>query len=291
MYPIGRHMFPPHRYYYLQNFISAIVWVRERNGDLLNTAERRFMAQFEQLPQFSQALLVRMILRRGPWFLENKLAYAEIPDIGEAAAPLLELGWLDAEQPMTLGELFALHTKPELLRLFAQFQVHNGMRKAQILQSLVTAQPIMQTYFGWNPQSLQGAWRVMVGDLCERLRLMFFGNLHQSWSEFVLADLGIFKYEKVVLDRASRAFQCRNDIDDYLAIHRCRQALDEGKEVKELLLEAAHCASANPWLEARRNKLLLRISASSNVQGASPMHFHSLRPRRRLPKVMQKASA
>ena len=34
----------------------------------------------------------------------------------------------------------------------------------------------------------------MVGDLCERLRLMFFGNLRQDWSEFVLADLGVFKY-------------------------------------------------------------------------------------------------
>lgn len=33
-------------------------------------------------------------------------------------------------------------------------------------------------------------------DLCDRLRLMFFGNLHQDWSEFVLADLGIYTYEK-----------------------------------------------------------------------------------------------
>ena len=28
----------------------------------------------------------------------------------EAAAPLLALGWLDADSPMTLDELFALHT-------------------------------------------------------------------------------------------------------------------------------------------------------------------------------------
>lgn len=28
-------------------------------------------------------------------------------------------------------------------------------------------------------------------ELCDRLRLILFGNLAQDWSEFVLADLGI----------------------------------------------------------------------------------------------------
>ncbi|PJI50786.1 hypothetical protein CTI14_63640, partial [Methylobacterium radiotolerans] len=46
----------------------------------------------------------------------------------------------------------------------------------------------------WAPQSAEAVWRVMVADRCERLRLMFFGNLHQDWSEFVLADLGVFHY-------------------------------------------------------------------------------------------------
>ena len=39
-------------------------------------------------------------------------------------------------------------------------------------------------------------WRLMAGEVCERFRLMFFGNLHQDWSEFVLADLGVFQYER-----------------------------------------------------------------------------------------------
>jgi hypothetical protein len=56
---------------------------------------------------------------------------------------------------------------------------------------------------------------------------MFFGNLHQDWSEFVLSDLGIFRYEAVALDAASRAFQSRADVD--LPGHfTSRQALDEG---------------------------------------------------------------
>lgn len=112
-------MLPPHRYYYLHNFQRALAWVGERYADLLDECERRFMADFAGLPLASQALLVRMLMRRGPWFRASRLAYEEIPDSVEAAAPLLALGWLDADTPMTLDELFALHTRPELDRLFA----------------------------------------------------------------------------------------------------------------------------------------------------------------------------
>ena len=254
-------MVPPHRYYYLHNFERAMAWVRERYGDLLDGPEHNFLTQFEQLPQPSRALLVRLLLRRGPWFLESKIAYDEIPAIREAATPLLELGWLNALHPMGLDELFALHTKAELLPLFAQSPIHAGMLKAQMLEALRAEHDLQQTYLQWNPQSQLGAWCVMVVDQCERFRLMFFGNLYQGWSEFALADLGIFQYEQVQFDGASRAFGSREDVDCYLAIHRCRQSLDSGEEFEAhaLLLEATHCLSANPWLETRRAKLMLRI--------------------------------
>ncbi|EER57759.1 VRR-NUC domain-containing protein, partial [Acidovorax delafieldii 2AN] len=252
-------MLPPHRYYYLHNFQRALAWVGERYGDLLNPAEQGFLMQFAQLPQPSQALMVRMLMRRGPWFRASKLVYDEIASTTDAAAPLLERGWLDAQHPMELDELFALHTKPELLQLFTHGPVHAGMRKTEMLQALQAAYPRPQTYAQWHPQSPEAAWRVMVGDLCERFRLMFFGNLYQDWSEFVLADLGIFQYEAVAFDAASRAFQARADVDGYLALHACRQALDDGTEVATVLQAVALCASDNPWLEKRRAKVLLRI--------------------------------
>jgi len=99
----------------------------------------------------------------------------------------------------------------------------------------------------------------MVGPLCERLRLMFFGNLHQTWSEFVLTDLGIFKHEAIAFDAASRAFQARGEVDAYLALHACRQALDEGRDLEGLLQSAARCPNRNPWIEQRQAKLLLRL--------------------------------
>lgn len=252
-------MLPPHRYYYLHNFQRALDWIAERYGDLLDEPEQAFLARFAQLPQPSRALMVRLLMRRGPWFRADKLAYEEIPDIAGAAAPLLALGWLDAGCPLALHELFALHTKPELLRLFADAPVHAGQRKAEMLQALQPLHEAPRNYAAWNPRAPEAAWRVMAGELCERLRLMFFGNLYQDWSEFVLADLGVFRYETVAFDAASRAFQSRADVDGYLALHDCRRKLDEGADIDVLLRSVAECASANPWLEQRRAKVLLRI--------------------------------
>lgn len=254
-------MLAPHRYYYLHNFQRALAWVGERYADLLDDRERRFMADFAALPQASQALLVRMLMRRGPWFRASRLVYEEIPDTVDAAAPLLALGWLDADAPMTLDELFGLHTRPELDRMFAG-AVARGARKADWLETLRATQPDAQAYADWTDLA-DPAWRVDVADLCERLRLMFFGNLHQDWSEFVLADLGVFHYEAVPLDAASRAFQSRDDVDRYLALHACRRALDDVPydllDLDALLQAVADCASGNAWLEKRRAKVLLRI--------------------------------
>lgn len=252
-------MLPPHRFYYLHNFQRALDWIAQRYGDLLDTPEQDFLTRFTQLPQPSQALMVRLLMRRGPWFRAAKLVYEEIPDREAAAGPLLALGWLDAGQPMALDELFALHTKPELLQLFAGAPVAAGLRKAELLQALQPLHEQPRTYAQWQPQPGEAAWRVMVGERCERFRLMFFGNLHQDWSEFVLADLGVFRYESVAFDSASRAFQTRDDVDRYLALQACRQALDEGADIDALLRAVADCASDNAWLEKRRAKVLLRI--------------------------------
>lgn len=254
-------MLPPHRFYYLHNFQRALDWIGQRYGDLLDAPEQAFLTRFTQLPQPSQALMVRLLMRRGPWFRAGKLVYEEIPGIADAAAPLLEMGWLDADHPMALEELFALHTKPELLQLFAGAPVHSGLSKAELLQALQPLHEAPRPYAQWHQGVGAGeaAWRVMVGALCERFRLMFFGNLYQDWSEFVLADLGVFRYEAVAFDAASRAFQSRADVDGYLALQACRAALDEGVEIDALLQQVAGCASGNAWLEQRRAKVLLRI--------------------------------
>ncbi|MFM0339637.1 VRR-NUC domain-containing protein [Paraburkholderia fungorum] len=260
--------------YYLLNFERALAWLAERYDDLLDAHEHAFLRDFAALPQSSRALLVRMLMRKGTLFRASRLTYDEIGCPLQAAAPLAALGWVDAEPPLTLDDLFALTTRPELLLVFADtialIPGAKGLRKADLLETLRPFHSTgdndeaaaARTLAAWHRQSQDRVLHVAIAPLCERLRLMFFGNLQQDWSEFVLADLGVFQYETVAFAPSSRAFQQRADVDVYLALHACREALEwlpEGTAVSELVAAVAAIETANPWLETRRVKLLFRI--------------------------------
>jgi hypothetical protein len=103
-----------------------------------------------------------------------------------------------------------------------------------------------------------------VAPICTRLRLLFFGNFSQDWSEFVLADLGIFKYETVAISAESRAFGSRMDIEVFFSLYECRCLLDQqGADLSELIAHlpiVARASIALDWLEARRAELVFNIA-------------------------------
>ncbi|WP_116136237.1 VRR-NUC domain-containing protein [Trinickia diaoshuihuensis] len=248
--------------YYLLNFERALAWVGERYEDLLDTAERAFLSAFPRLPEAARALLVRMLMRRGSLFRASRLVYEEIGCPLAAAAPLAALGWVDADCAVTIDELFAVATLPELSRIFPAALGQKQARKAAWLEAIRSDHPAPRRYGEWAPDSADRVIRTAIDPLCERLRLMFFGNLHQDWSEFVLADLGVYQYETVPFPHSARAFRARADIEVYLALHACRAALDtldEASDLAALLAETSALDIDNPWLETRCAKLLYRI--------------------------------
>ena len=262
--------------YYLLNFERALAWLATRYDDLLDAHEHAFVNAFAGLPQASRALLVRMLMRKGVQFRASRLSYDEIGCPLQAAAPLAALGWVDTEPAVTLDDLFTLSTRPQLLEIFAEaialIPGAKSLRKPDLLQTL---RPFYESggdeqsraprpLSAWHAHATDHVLHVAIAPLCERLRLMFFGNLQQDWSEFVLADLGVFQYEKVAFAPSSRAFQQRADVDVYLALHACREALeglpvDDAVALDELVATVGAIDIANPWLETRRAKLLFRI--------------------------------
>ncbi|WP_043309527.1 VRR-NUC domain-containing protein [Pseudomonas sp. ML96] len=244
--------------YYLDNFNTALVWIGERYGDLLDAEEQAFLQQFAALPQPSQALLVRLIMRKGPHFRASKLAYAEIGDIAAAATPLLTRGWLINDAALQLAELFALLRKDELLAHFAELAPLQALKKDEQLQALLPSYPEPQAFMQWCPQ-LDHLFSLTIGPLCDRLRLLFFGNLAQDWSEFVLAELGVYRYESVAIGADSRGFRSRLDIDHYLHLQRCRELFEAGLPIAEVRTELGDFASDNPHLIRRHAKLLFHL--------------------------------
>ncbi|TCW84911.1 nuclease [Burkholderia sp. SRS-46] len=264
----------PRAFYYLTNFERALAWLGERYDDVFDDGERAFLHAFATLPQASRALLVRMLMRNGPDFRAGKLAYDEIGCPLAAAAPLVALGWVDPAPALTLDDVFALSTKAELLRMFPALAAHAGERKADWLDRLRPAHDAAQAFDAWHPATDDRVLRVTVGALCDRLRLMFFGNLYQDWSEFVLADLGVFQYESVPFAPSSRAFQRRGDVDAYLALHACRDALGawpDDTPLDPLVDVIGSVACGQPWLETRRAKLLFAVGQAGERRSAWPL--------------------
>lgn len=253
-------------FYYLNNFQAVLDWIGARYDDLLDDEERGFISAFTGLPKASRALLVRMVMRKGTLFRESKLAYAEIGPTREALQPLVALGWVDPAPQLTLAQLFALLRKPEIAACFGAQLGRASARKADQLALLQPLHPEAQPLDAWCPGLEERVHALQLMALCDRLRLMFFGNLAQDWSEFVLADLGIYQYEKVELDAASRGFRQRADIDFYLHLYQCRERFEAGEEPAEVLASIPP-ANDNPWLQGRRARLLFQLGQHCERQG------------------------
>lgn len=246
-------------FYYLENFRQVLSWITQRYDDLLDESERRFIETFTQLPTTAQGLLVRMVMRKGTLFRASKLSYEEIGDPIQAVGPLLELGWVDDRPALGLGELFQLLRKDELSQCFKAHGVKNSERKEQWLERLTPLHAAPQTLEQWHGSLPDTVFCLTIMPLCDRLRLLYFGNLYQEWSEFVLADLGIYRYEKVEFSADSRAINAREDIDVCLQLHACREALESSLALHELAEQAIAVQCRSPWLQMRRAKLLFRI--------------------------------
>jgi len=258
----------PNPLYYLDNFQRVVSWISDHHDDLLTPSERDFLAAFVEVPEVSRALLVRMVMRKGDVFRTDRLHYEEIGCPLAAAVPLVEQGWVDDRPVLECEALCRLVTKPELRHHLAPYLPAGSLSKADMLSVLGQASLPSRPFDEWCPDATDRVFRLGVKDFCERLRVMFFGNARQDWSEFVLADLGIYRYEVIEISPASRAFGSRQDVDDYLHLHRCRERLDAGEPVHSVLDDIPANAHANPWLEARRGKLLLALGMQLEREGA-----------------------
>jgi len=247
-------------FYYLNNFMQVLDWLELRYADVLSVEEQSFIGDFKRLPRESKALLVRMVMRKGIHFRASKLHYDEIGDIDTAAGPLLELGWVDEHMPLSIDTLFEVLLKAEILQCFNTVIDQPKGKKTDWLPALREQFPQTQSFNDWCPSLEERLFSLTIMGLCDRLRLMFFGNLYQDWSEFVLADLGVYTYEKVEFCADSRGLRSRDDVDACLLLHDYQQQFEAAEALDEVVERISGLVLDNPWLQRRRGKLLFQMA-------------------------------
>jgi len=217
--------------YYLRNVEAVLADVRSRYGDLLRPEETARLEAFEALSLPARRLYVRMLTRRGPWFREDGLRYAEI---GPTEAPLRSLeaaGFCTRQGPVQ--ELLPLLTKGEVCDLLACFGLSHakGHRREALVERLVEgADPVplaepLETFL--RPV------RPLATELWGLIFFLFFGNGEQDLSSFVLADTGRLAYEPYAVDPTDRLFETRADVDFLLSIRALREALEQAALVND----------------------------------------------------------
>src|SRR5690554_4465854 len=213
--------------YYLSNMDTIVSWVADHHSDLLTDRERNRLAAFANLAIGPRALLTRMVMRTGELFRADKLHYPELPvPEAEALKLLVQEGWLNSAPELSLDDLFRLFTLAELRPVFGGWLQQQGypktLGKAQMRELLSEPFSAPKPLRDWLGDDGEAAQVVQLQDMAlfDRIRLMFFGNLRQSWTDFVLVELGVQQFEPVPFTPESRAFQRRAEVDYYLQIDR-----------------------------------------------------------------------
>ncbi len=249
--------------YYLANFRFLLDWVWERYADLLTVDEQEFIQSFHQLEHDAQCLLVRLSGRKGPLFRRDKLAYREIESLDTAAQQLVDAKLLHTNTPIDLVTLANILTKPELLLLFGNHLAGlKQARKELLVQTLSEQLTEPRTWLTWTENQFGAAWYLDNQEMISRLLLLFFGNAYQDLTEFVLQDLGLFRYENYPIDHQHRLFKSREELDQYQQLVHLRKALETDCSSNTLMQIAAqlptHCATEK--LQRRRAKLCNQIA-------------------------------
>ncbi|MEM6457021.1 MAG: hypothetical protein AAF772_18170, partial [Acidobacteriota bacterium] len=262
--------------YYVDNLSAIFDAVRTHDADLLRAPETHFLDAWDALCDDARRLYARLIARKGPWFRRDRLTrddgapiYDEIDRLDDAIDRLQDARLLDVHAPDRRADAGSaidpsdddeaararlhgwLHTLRinELTALAAAVDAPTEARrgrKAARIDALLADRPVAALE-RVVLERVGAMLRPGGGDALRVLRLLFFGNLGQDWTVFILRDLGIVRHADYPIVADLRPIASRDAVDDRLALHDARQ-------LAEMLLHSGELAPAVALAQAVRDR-------------------------------------
>ncbi|SFB85652.1 VRR-NUC domain-containing protein [Microbulbifer thermotolerans] len=255
--------------YYLTNFQTLVDFVMKRYQHLLSEKELAFRRRLETLDINSRRLFVRLLLRKGvpssagALFRQDKLNYAEIQHLPRAVVRLIDAGLLQRNPKLPVEAYLPLYNRAELAAL-SPIPLPRSLKRQALVRALLEQSP--------QPLNLQEALSrfgpvlaVQKAEHFKTFRLLFFGNLSQDLSEFVLRDLGLYRYEPYPLEQRHLPFRSRAQVEQHLLYYQCQEelgdALDKGKDAILALAERLPSGiDGDAALQRRLDRLRLSLA-------------------------------
>lgn len=217
--------------YHLKNFLSLIGFVKNQYSDLLVATELSYGDNFLALSSQAQSLYVRMILRKGPVFRSDKLKYDDVPDINLSAKELSVSGFLN--QDVQAEDVIALHSKIELQSWVVKTKGTKKLKRPELVELVTAEVDVLALDLSFE------IYRPLGLEILQLYQLLFFGNLNQDFSEFVLTDMGMLRYETYSIPETVRLYGSRSAIDQTWLLYELRDVardLIENKDFSGLAL-------------------------------------------------------
>lgn len=241
--------------YYLNYFESLLDFVREKHGNLLNRREKRFIKQFFQLPEDARCLFVRLVNRRGCYFRIKKLQYAEIKDFNVALHLLISQKFfssLSVSHSHDASRWLCIFTKAEIISFICTIQKGlkkqaAGLKKDEIVQ-LILEQANLHTLLHHIRQT-EPVVKVNFEEEMEMLKFLYFGNIHDDMTQFVVRDIGYIKTEELDTNKLQALFKTRKEAEDKLFISKLYQ---EFKDRRDMLQQPAD--QLYDWFQEQQKK-------------------------------------
>jgi len=202
--------------YYLDNVQTLFAHVGRVYGDILDDATLAFLHDFEQLGADARKLCIRLLNRRHDRFRRGKLEYPEIADLDAALDALQAAGFVELDGAIDAEALLPLFTRAELLAAALGATELKKLRRPELEAVLLDNGD--EDFF----RRLRDGDRLihlLRGDQYLRCQMLFFGNLNQSMTDFVLRDLGLYRYESYTIDADHRPYRDAIEIEQHWLVY------------------------------------------------------------------------
>ena len=245
---------PPH--YYAGNLLKVVTHVQELYGDILTDEERGWGERLAAASAPAQRLFARIVTRKGPLLRVDSLQYVEVPARDAALGELVEAGLVERLPAAPAEEVLRLLRVGELCAVFPDLPKANKAQQIELALGNHAQEDILQRIGEHAP------WLgLALAEVLGLYQLLFFGNVHQDLTTFVLRDLGVHRFAEVPITRANRQFPDREALQRSLALHELAAVAHElgprpDPELARPLLDALWLPNDDRALERRRSRIL-----------------------------------
>jgi hypothetical protein len=253
------HAQPLPPFYYLEHFKAVLRLLRERDHDLLTPTESDFIHAVFELPPQAQALIARMAARSKAVFCESSLRYPELSDLHRLLTVLQAAGWINTDPVVTMPQLFAALPVSRLANGFG-LKLNRTLNKGRMLRQAQEMYPGSYSLSATSFRIQELLYQFKHAELCRRLCAQYFGNHHQDWSQYLIADRGIRRYECVKFDAVSRPFRIRQEIDTFHGIQLCAEMLDADSSAASAQALLPEPPTTCDWLKERHQRVAYRLA-------------------------------